>query len=140
MVAPIIIRNPVATLTKLVDGTPTGTAVDVSDDVAKVELSPTVPTTTVQTFSGKYQQSGDVEWAATASIVVNEDTSTNWAPLVGEMVRVKLYDRGADLTVFRQFDSEILIDPALGGPTEPGAARAYDLTLPVLGAVTLETT
>ena len=71
MVAPIIIRNPILTLTKLVDGTPTGSPVDVSDDVAKVELAPTIPTSTVSTFSGKYQTADDVEWAGTASIVVN---------------------------------------------------------------------
>jgi len=139
MVAPIIIRNPVATLTELVGGTPTGTPVDVSDDVAKVELTPTIPTVTVTTFSGKYQQSDAVEWAATASIVVNEDTSDNWTPLVGSAVRVALYDRG-DLTWYRQFDTEVQINPALGGPTGPGAARAYDLTLPVLSDVTIVTT
>lgn len=138
MAAPIIIRNPVATLTQLVAGTPTGSPVDVSDDVSKVELTPSVPTTNVQTFSGKYQQAGDVEWAASATIVVNADTSENWADLVGEQVRVKLYDR-SDLTSYRQFDSEILFDPALGGPTQPGQARSFDMALPVLSAVTYVT-
>lgn len=130
MVAPLIIRNPVATLTKLVAGVETGAAVDVSDDVSKVELTPTIPTSNVQTFSGKYQQTGDTEWAATASIVHNEDLEANWAPLVGESVRVKLYDR-ADQTIYRTFDSEVIFNPALGGPTQPGQARTYDLVLPV---------
>ena len=122
MVAPIIVRNPILTLTQLVAGVPTGSPVDVSDDVAKVELAPTIPTSSVQTFSGKYQQAEDVEWAGTASIVVNEDTSTNWTPLVGELVRCKLYDR-SELTWYRQFDSEVIFDPGLGGPTAPGGAR-----------------
>lgn len=135
---PIIIRNPIITLTELVDGVPTGSPVDVSEDTSKVELAPTIPTTTVQTFAGKFQQAGDVEWAGTISIVVNEDTSTNWAPLVGSKVRAKVYDR-SDLTWYRQFDSEVLFDPGLGGPTAPGAARAFDMVLPVLSAVSLVT-
>jgi hypothetical protein len=136
MVAPIIIRNPVMSLVELVDGTPTGTPVDVSDDVSVVELTPTIPTTDVKTFSGTYQSSGDPTWAGKATIVVNEDTSTNWAGLIGKAVRAKLYDRGADTTRYRQFDTEILFDPTLGGPTEPGTARSYDLTLPISSAPT----
>lgn len=135
MVAPIIIRNPIMTLTKLVDGTPTGAAIDVSDDVSKLELTPTIPTSNVQTFSGNYQTAGDPTWAAAATIVVNEDTQSNWAPIVGEQVRVKVQDR-TDSPAFRTFDSEILFDPAIGGPTQPGQARSFDMALPVLSAVT----
>ena len=137
MAAPIVIRNPILTLTKLVDGTPTGAAVDVSDDVGKVELTPTIPTTTVSTFSGKYVQADDPEWAGTASIVVNADTGTNWAPLVGFRARAALSDRGDAAGTYRQFDTEILFNPALGGPTQPGQARAFDMVLPVLSAITL---
>jgi hypothetical protein len=130
MVAPLIIRNPIATLTKLVAGVESGAAVDVSDDVSKVELTPSLPTSNVQTFSGKYQQTGDVEWAGSATIVHNEDLDANWTPLVGFPVRVKLYDR-QDQTVYRTFDSEVVFNPALGGPTQPGQARTYDYVLPV---------
>lgn len=138
MTAPLIIRDPIATITKLVAGVETGAAVDVSDDVAKVELTPTVPTTNVQTFSGKYQQAGDPEWAGSASIVNNEDLEANWTPLVGFQVRIKLFDR-AELTTYRTFDSEILFNPALGGPTAPGAARTFDMALPVLSQPTIAT-
>lgn len=131
MTAPLIIRNPIATITKLVDGVETGAAVDVSDDVSKVELTPTLPTTNVQTFSGKYQQAGDPEWAGSVSIVYNEDIEANWTPLVGFPVRVKLYDR-QELTTYRTFDSEVLFNPALGGPTQPGQARTFDMVMPVL--------
>lgn len=137
MAAPIIIRNPILSITKLVAGVPTGSPVDVSDDVSKVELTPTIPTSTVSTFSGKYQTADDPEWAGTASIVVNADTGTNWEPLVGSPVQVKLTDRGDTLGTYRQFDSEILFNPALGGPTQPGQPRSYDMVLPVLSAVTL---
>jgi hypothetical protein len=131
MTAPIVIRNPIMSLVELIAGVPTGTPVDVSDDVSKVELTPTIPTTDVKTFSGVYQSSGDPTWVGKATIVVNEDTSSNWGPLIGKTVRAQLFDRGADTTRYRQFDTEILIDPTLGGPTEPGAARSYDLTLPI---------
>lgn len=135
---PIVIRNPIITLTELVAGVPTGAAVDVSEDTSKVELAPTVPTSQVQTFAGKFTQAGDVEWAGTISIVVNEDTSDNWAPLVGSRVRAKVYDR-SDLTWYREFDTEVLFDPGLGGPTQPGQARAFDMVLPVLSQPTLVT-
>lgn len=136
MVAPIIIRNPILSLAPLVDGVP-GTAVDVSDDVSKVELTPTIGTTDVVTFSGTYQSANDPTWAGTASIVVNEDTGANWAPLVGSRVRAQLSDRGDVAGTYRQFDSEILINPGLGGPTQPGQARGFDMVLPVISAVTL---
>lgn len=136
MAAPIIIRNPIMTLTQLVAGVPTGTPVDVSDDVSVVELTPDIPTTSVKTFSGNYQQAGDADWSCQATIVVNEDTYSNWDPLVGELVRVKLFDRGADATRYRQFDSEVIINPGIGGPTEPGEARSYDLPMPVTAAPT----
>jgi hypothetical protein len=136
MGAPIIIRKPVMTLETLVAGVPTGTPVDVSDDVSKVELTPSIATSDVKTFAGTYQSADEPTWAGSASIVVNDDTSTNWTPLVGQQVRAKLYDRGSDTTRYRQFDTEILIDPTIGGPTEPGNPRTYDLTLPIIGAPT----
>jgi len=135
MVAPIVIRDPVMSIAVLTAGVP-GTYVDVSDDVQALELEPDVPTTDVTTFSGIYQTAGAVSWAATATIVVNADTFTNWETLVGESVRIKVYDRGADTTRYRQFDSEIVFNPGLGGPTEPGEARSFDMALPVLSDVT----
>lgn len=136
MAAPIIIRNPVLTLTELVAGVPTGTPVDVSDDVQVAELEPDIQTSDVKTFSGTYQQAADPTWSGTLTIVVNEDTYTNWEPLVGKLVRAKLYDRGADTTRYRQFDTEVIINPGIGGPTEPGEARSFDITLPITSAVT----
>lgn len=136
MVAPIVIRNPIMTLTQLVAGVPTGSPVDVSDDVASVELTPSIATSDIKTFSGNYQTAEAPTWEGSATIVINEDTSTNWTPLVGETVRAKLYDRGADTTRYRQFDTEILFDPTLGGPTEPGEARSFDMALPMLSAPT----
>lgn len=135
-VAPIIVRNPILTLQELIAGVPTGTAVDVSDDVAVVELSPDIPTSDVKTFSGVYQQAGDPTWSGQASIVVNEDTYTNWEALVGKQVRAKLLDKGADATRYRQFDTEVIFNPGIGGATEPGEPRAFDMALPVLSAPT----
>lgn len=136
MVAPIIIRNPSMTIQELAAGVPTGTPVDVSDDVAVVELEPDIQTSDVKTFSGTYQQAADPTWTGTLTIVVNEDTYSNWQALVGKLVRCKVYDRGADTTRYRQFDSEVVINPGIGGPTEPGEARSFDLTMPVTSDVT----
>lgn len=135
---PIIIRNPTMSIQSLdAAGVPTGTPVDVSPDVAQVALSPTLPTTTVTTFAGKFTATDDPEWGnATAGIVVNEDTATNWAALVGDRVEVKIFDR-AELTWFRRFVSEVIYNPALAGATAPGSARTSDFPLPVLSDVTI---
>src|SRR5687767_3258359 len=77
-VAPIVVRNPILTLQELAAGVPTGTAVDVSDDVSAVSLDPDVPTDDITTFSGTYQSAGDVAWSGEATIVVNVDTYANW--------------------------------------------------------------
>lgn len=135
-VAPIIVRNPVLTLQVLLAGVPTGTAVDVSDDVSAVSLDPDVPTDDVTTFSGTYQSAGDVSWSGEATIVRNVDTYANWDALVGKTVRAKLYDKGADTTRYRQFDTEIVFNPGLGGSTEPGEASSFDMPLPILSDVT----
>lgn len=138
---PIIIRHPTMSVQSLdAAGAPTGSAVDISPDVAQVTLTPTVPQTTITTFAGKFTATDDPEWgAATVGIVVNEDTATNWAPLVGDRVQVKIFDRG-ELTWWRQFESEIIYNPALAGITQPGSARTSDYPLPVLSGVTIEET
>ena len=136
MVAPIIIRNPTMSLDILTAGTPAGAPVDVSDDVAVLELTPSVTTKDVKTFSGTYQSAGEPTWSGRIKIVVNEDTYSNWDALVGEQVRAKVLDRGADTARYRQFDTEILINPGIGGPTEPGSERSFDMVLPIIAAPT----
>lgn len=135
-VAPIVVRNPILTLQELAAGVPTGTAVDVSDDVSSVELEPDVPTDDITTFSGTYQTAGDVTWSGSVTIVRNLDTYANWDALVGKTVRAKLFDKGADATRFRQFDTEVIFNPGLGGTTEPGEPSSFDMALPVLSDVT----
>lgn len=135
-VAPIVVRNPVLTLQELAAGVPTGTAVDVSDDVSTVELEPDVPTDDITTFSGTYQTAGDATWSGSVTIVRNLDTYANWDALVGKSVRAKLYDKGADMTRYRQFDTEVIFNPGLGGSTEPGEASSFDMALPILSDVT----
>jgi hypothetical protein len=137
---PIIIRRPVMTVQALdpATGSPTGTPTDVSEDVASVTLTPSVATSSIKTFAGNFTSADEPEWgAATTAIVVNADTSTNWAPLVGERVEVIVKDRQAD-TEGRRFESEVLYNPALAGITQPGQARTSDFPLPVLSAVTIE--
>lgn len=140
-IAPIIIRNPTMTLQVLdpTTGDPgLAPAVDVSADVASVEIAPDVPQNTVSTFAGKFTALDDPEWgSATCAIVVNEETNTTWETLVGQKVQVQIKDR-PELTWFRQFESEVVYNPALAGITEPGSARTSDFPLPILSAVTIE--
>jgi hypothetical protein len=114
--------------------------VDVSEDVAQVTITPTVPSTTVTTFAGKFTATDDPEWGtATVGIVVNEDTAENWSDFVGAgpNVEVQIFDR-TELTWYRRFLSEVIYNPALAGVTQPGAARTSDFPLPVLSDVTIE--
>lgn len=139
-IAPIIIRKPTMTLTALdpATGVPAGAAVDVSPDVAQVELAPDIPSSTVTTFAGKWTAIDDPEWgSATCGIVVNEDTQANWEPLVGSKVQVQIKDR-PELTWYRAFESEVVYNPALAGITQPGQPRTSDFPLPVLSEVTIE--
>ena len=135
MVAPIIIRKPVFRVAAYGTGGALDPPVDLSDDVSAVELTPDVAIDTVSTFTGKFRVADDPEWSATLSIVVNEDTTTNWAPLVGKKVEAQVFDVGPASTgdSYRAFDTEILLDPSLGGSTDvEERARAFDMDIPVL--------
>jgi hypothetical protein len=50
-------------------------------------------------------------------------------------VEVQIKDRTTD-TAYRRFTSQVPLNPALYGPDEPGEARAFDFSLPVLSEVT----
>ena len=139
-IAPIIIRKPTMFIQALdpATGAPVGTPVDVSPDVAQVELAPEIPSSTVTTFAGKWTAIDDPEWgSATCAIVVNELTQANWEPLVGQTVQVQIKDR-PELTWYRQFESEVVYNPAVAGITQPGQPRTSDFPLPVLSDVTIE--
>lgn len=131
---PIIIRKPVFRVAPYVADV-LQPPVDLSDDVSAVELSPDVAIDTVSTFTGKFRVADEPEWSATISIVVTEDTNTNWQTLVGQKVQAQIFDRGPVIAgdKYRAFDTEILLDPSLGGSTDvEERARAYDIDLPVL--------
>ena len=135
MAGPIIIRKPVFRVAPYGTGGTLQPPVDLSDDVSAVELSPDVAIDTVSTFTGKFRVADEPEWSATVSIVVTDDTSTNWEPLVGQKVQAQIFDKGPAETGarYRIFDTEILLDPSLGGSTDvEERARAYDVDLPVL--------
>jgi hypothetical protein len=132
---PIIIRKPIFRVAPYGVDDILQPPVDLSADVSAVELSPDVAIDTVSTFTGKFRVADEPEWSATISIVVTEDTSTNWAPLVGQKVQAQVFDKGPAATGdrYRAFDTEILLDPSLGGSTDvEERARAYDIDLPVL--------
>ena len=132
---PIIIRKPIFRVAVYGTGGALQPPVDLSDDVSSVELSPDVSIDTVATFTGKFRVADEPEWSATLSIVVTEDTNANWESLVGSKVECQLFDRGPVATgdQYRAWDSEILLDPSLGGATNvEERARAYDIDIPVL--------
>src|SRR4029453_16833423 len=127
MASPIIIRKPVFRVAPYV-GDVLQPEVDLSDDVSAVELSPDVAIDTVSTFTGKFRVADDPEWSASVSIVVTDSTETNWAPLVGQKVQAQIFDHGpvAVGDKYRAFDTEILLDPSLGGSTAvEDRERAY---------------
>jgi hypothetical protein len=135
MASPIIIRKPVFRVAVYGAGATLQPPVDLSDDVSSVELSPDVAIDTVSTFTGKFRVADEPEWSASLSIVVTDDTQTNWEALVGSKVECQVFDKGpvAPGDQYRAFDSEILLDPSLGGATNvEERARAYDIDLPVL--------
>jgi hypothetical protein len=132
---PIIIRKPIFRVAVYGAGGTLRPPVDLSDDVSSVELSPDVSIDTVSTFTGKFRVADEPEWSATLSIVVTEDTQQNWEGLVGSKVQCQLFDRGPVATgdSYRAWDSEILLDPSLGGATNvEERARAFDIDIPVL--------
>lgn len=132
--SPIIPYRPKVIFEELdEDGVPVvAGAVEVSCDFQTVELTPDQPINNVPTFCGTFQTPGDVTWSASFGVVVLDDTSTRWAPLVGKLVNVKVWDR-ATSTSSRQFRSQIGFDPSLGGPTDPEASgRTLEFDVAVL--------
>lgn len=107
--------------------------VDVSCDMASVELTLDTPTNDVTNFCGTFQIPDDIEEGATVEVMVNADTHDNWAPLVGDQVEARVYDR-QDSTSYRKFTTQVPADPSLYGTTEPGEARTVSMDLPVLSS------
>lgn len=139
MPGPIIIKDPKLLIQPLDGaGAPAGAAVEVSEDVTSVEITPEQDIGSIQTFAGSFQIPGEVTNTATISIVVTADTETNWGALVGTSCEFHVYDR-EDATQYRSFLSEVPYDPSLYGSTTPGEAREIDMEVPVYGDVTWET-
>lgn len=132
---PIIIYRPKFHLVPLDGaGVPVeGGLVDVSCDMAAVELPLDTPTTDVTTFCGTFQIPGDIVEGCVASVTVNADTHTRWASLVGAQMEARVYDRQGDVD-YRRFDTQVPADPSLYGKSTPGEARTIDLNLPVLSS------
>lgn len=134
MTMPIVVYRPTLLLQPLDEnGDPDGAAVDVSCDMASVELGVDQPLITVATFCGKYSIPDDIEESATFEVTVNDDTAARWAPLVGVTVQAQLKDRTTD-TDYRAWNTEIRIDPSLYGPTNPGEARTVSFEVPILSS------
>lgn len=140
MTTPIIIYRPLLILQELdgSGGAAVGSPVDVSCDMSSVELGLDAPIITVATFCGKFQVPDDIEESATLEVTVNDDTSGNWAPLVGKFVQAKVFDRTADNVVggkYRTFETFIPSDPSLYGPTTPGEARVVSFDVPITAPI-----
>ena len=135
MTMPIVVYRPKFHLIPLgVDGdADIGDLVDVSCDMATVELTLDTPTTTVTNFCGTFQIPDDIEEGCTVEVMVNADTRENWEPLVGETCEARIYDR-QDSTAYRKFTTQIPADPSLYGTNEPGEARTVSMDLPVLSS------
>lgn len=135
MVAPIIVYRPLLHLQPLDEaGDDDGSPVDVSCDMSSVELTPDTPTTDVKTFCGNFQVPDDIIVGATFEVTVNAETDANWSALVGKRVRAELYDR-TDSTKYRTFETQIMLNPSLYGPTTPGEARTFPFDVAVLSEV-----
>lgn len=133
---PIIIKDPMLHF-QAVDaaGDPTAApAVDVSEDVTKVEIAFSQDIGNIVTFTGSFKIPGEVISSCTISCVITPDTETNWSPLLGQTVEARVYDR-ADATKYRAFLTQLDVDPSLYGSTTPGEAREIDIEIPVLGDV-----
>lgn len=132
---PIIVYRPLLHLQPLdEEGADDGSIVDVTCDMASVELGVETPTVDVSSFCGNFTIPDDVNVDATFEYIINEDTYANWSALVGKRVRAELYDR-TDSTWYRTFETQILFNPALYGPTTPGEARQFSSTQAVLSDV-----
>ena len=135
--APVIVYNPKVVVEAYVPetGLLSGTDVELTDDVATAEIGIDTPVGSVKTFGGIFQVPQTPEPSATLHIIVTEGISARWLPLVGDLVQMRVYDRGAD-GEYRAFDTIIPVDPYLFGTTEPGEVRESDIELPVLSEVT----
>lgn len=134
MTMPIIVYRPkfhLVPINPVTDLPNEAGLVDVSCDMASVELTLDTPTTTVTNFCGTFQIPDDIEEGATVNVMVNEDTHDNWSDLVGDIMEARVYDR-QDSTSYRKFRTQIPADPSLYGTNEPGEARTVDMDLPVL--------
>jgi len=135
MTAPIIVYRPLLHLQPLDEnGDDDGAAVDVSCDMSSVELTVDTPTTDVTTFCGNFQVPDDIVVGSTWEVTVNADTDGNWSALVGRRVRAELYDR-TDSTRYRTFETQIMLNPSLYGPTNPGDPRQFSFDQAVLSEV-----
>ena len=136
---PIVTYRPTVILQPLdAAGDPSGASVDVSCDFESIELTVDTPVTTITTFCGTVQIPGELEVGCDCTVAVNDATSGRWAALVGDSVEVQIKDRTTD-TSYRRFVSQVPLNPALYGVTEPGEPRTVDFSLPVLSDVTTET-
>lgn len=135
---PIVIYRPKLQFQPLDElGVAEGPVVDVSCDMASVELGADVAITSVPTFCGIFQSPGDVETSISLEVVVASDTSTRWGPLVGVVVEANLWDR-VDSPSSRKFKTQISFDPSLYGTTEPGEARRPSFDVPALSSPSWE--
>jgi hypothetical protein len=135
MTAPIIVYRPLLHLQPLDEaGADDGAAVDVTCDMASVELNVETPTVDVATYCGNFTIPDDINVDATFEVTVNADTDANWSALVGRRVRAELYDR-TDATKYRTFETQIMLNPSLYGPTTPGEARTFSFDQAVLSDV-----
>ncbi len=137
MTRPVIIRRPQVVLQPLdAAGAAVGTPIDVTCDITAVELSPDQSIDTISTFCGPFRVAGDVSTEATISGILTPDTETNWAPLVGDSVEVRIFAR-LDSTRYRRFVSEVPFDPSLYGTNDAEeSTRAWEMDLPVYSDVT----
>jgi hypothetical protein len=111
-----------------------GTETDVSCDVVDATPDVEVPTATVKTFCQTVTIVGDPEESFELTVAVRDETTADWAPLLGKPIRVQIWDRQTD-TSHRTFDSLLVLDPSLYGTTTPGEARTVTVPLPVLSPV-----
>jgi hypothetical protein len=111
-----------------------GTETDVSCDIVDATPDVEVPTSTTKTFCQTVTIVGDPEESFELTVAVRDETSADWAPLLGKPIRVQLWDRQSD-TDHRTFDSLLVVDPSLYGTTTPGEARTVTVPLPVLTPV-----
>ena len=128
MVAPIIVYRPLLHLQPLTRPAPmTVRRSTCRCDMASVELAVETPTVDVSTFCGNFTIPDDISVEATFEVTVNEDTDANWSALVGKRVRAELYDR-TTATQYRTFETQVMLNPSLYGPTTPGEARTFSFT------------